>query len=54
MKRERRAFAGYRDHELLAVLDRLHFLDEFGAHLGVTRTYGRAAPGKRVVEATPD
>lgn len=54
MKRERRAFADYRDDELLAVLDRLHFLDEFGAHLGMTRTYGRATPGKRVVEATPD
>jgi transposase len=54
VKRERRAFADYRDEELLAVLDRLHFLDEFGAHLGMTRTYGRAAPGQRVVEATPD
>ena len=54
MKRERRAFADYRDEELLAVLYRLHFLDEFGAHLGMTRTYGRAAPGQRVVEATPD
>jgi len=54
VKRERRAFADYRDDELLAVLDRLHFLDEFGAHLGMTRTYGRATPGKRVVEATPD
>lgn len=54
MKRERRAFVDYRDDELLAVLERLHFLDEFGAHLGMTRTYGRAAPGQRVVEATPD
>ena len=54
MKRERRAFVDYRDGKLLAVLNRLHFLDEFGAHLGMTRTYGRAAPGKRVVEATPD
>ncbi len=54
MKRERRAFVDYRDDALLAILDRLHFLDEFGAHLGMTRTYGRAAPGQRVVEATPD
>jgi transposase len=54
VKRERHAFVDYRDDALLAVLDRLHFLDEFGAHLGMTRTYGRAAPGKRVVEATPD
>lgn len=54
MKRERRAFADYREDELGPLLDRLHFLDEFGAHLGMTRTYGRAAPGKRVVEGTPD
>lgn len=54
MKRERRAFADYRDDELVPVLERLHFLDEFGAHLGMTRTYGRAAPGKRVGEGTPD
>jgi transposase len=32
---------------------RLKFLDESGAHLGLTRLYGRAAPGQRVVEATP-
>ena len=54
MKRERRAFVDYRDDELVPVLERLHFLDEFGAHLGMTRTHGRAAPGKRVVEGTPD
>ena len=54
MKRERRTFVAYRDDELLPILERLHFLDEFGAHLGMTRTYGRAAPGQRVVEATPD
>ncbi len=54
MKRERRTFGDYRDDELRPVLERLHFLDEFGAHLGMTRTYGRAAPGRRVVEGTPD
>jgi transposase len=54
VKRERRAFVNYREDELAALLDRLHFLDEFGAHLGMTRMYGRAAPGKRVVEGTPD
>jgi transposase len=54
VKRERRAFGAYREDELLPILERLHFLDEFGAHLGMTRTYGRAAPGQRVVEATPD
>jgi transposase/uncharacterized protein YnzC (UPF0291/DUF896 family) len=31
----------------------LKFLDESGAHLGLTRLYGRAAPGQRVMEATP-
>ena len=30
----------------------LKFIDEFGAHLGMTRLFGRAAPGERVVEAT--
>jgi transposase len=30
------------------------FVDESGAHLGMTRLYGRAAPGQRVVEGTPD
>ncbi len=38
---------------LQAVLKHLKFLDEMGAHLGLTRLYGRAAPGQRVVEATP-
>src|SRR5689334_23538416 len=32
--------------------NKLHFLDEIGTHLGLTRLYGRAAPGERVVEAT--
>lgn len=31
----------------------LKFIDESGAHLGLARLYGRAAPGERVVEATP-
>lgn len=35
------------------LLKRLKFLDESGAHLGLTRLCGRAAPGQRVVEATP-
>jgi transposase len=54
VKRKRRAFVGYRDDALLPLLERLHFLDEFGAHLGMTRRYGRATPGQRVVEGTPD
>jgi len=32
---------------------RLKFIDESGVHLGLTHLYGRAAPGERVVEATP-
>jgi transposase/uncharacterized protein YnzC (UPF0291/DUF896 family) len=35
------------------VVKRLKFIDESGAHLGLTRLFGRAAPGQRVVEATP-
>jgi transposase len=33
---------------------RLKFCDESGVHLGLTRRYGRAAPGRRVSEGTPD
>lgn len=54
VKRARRAFVAYRADKLRAWWARLHFLDEFGAHWGMTRTYGRAAPGQRVVEGTPD
>lgn len=35
------------------LVKRLKFLDESGANLGLTRLCGRAAPGQRVVEATP-
>jgi transposase len=31
----------------------LKFLDEIGANLGLTRLFGRAAPGERVVDASP-
>lgn len=54
MKLAREAFVTSRAVELRPLLARLHFLDEFGAHLGMTRTYGRAAPGQRVAEGTPD
>lgn len=33
-------------------LEHLKFIDECGVHLGMTRLFGRAAPGERVVEAT--
>jgi transposase len=35
------------------LVKRLKFIDEIGATLGLTRLFGRAAPGERVVEATP-
>ena len=34
-------------------LDRLVFLDEFGAATNMQRTHGRAAPGERVAAAVP-
>jgi transposase len=53
VKQLRAAFAVRVSTELAALLSRLKFLDEFGVNLGLTRLYGRAAPGERVVEATP-
>lgn len=35
------------------MIKHLKFLDESGVNLGLTRLFGRAAPGPRVVEATP-
>jgi transposase len=35
------------------LVKRLKFIDEMGTNLGLTRLYGRAAPGERVVETTP-
>jgi len=35
------------------IVEHLKFIAESGAHLGLTRLYGRAAPGERVIEATP-
>lgn len=49
----RAAFVGRIKAELAVFLPRLKFLDEFGVNLGLTRLYGRATPGERVVEATP-
>lgn len=36
-----------------AIVEHLKFIDESGVNLGLTRLFGRAAPGQRVVEATP-
>jgi transposase len=35
------------------VIQRLKFIDESGANLGLTRLFGRAAPGERVIDASP-
>jgi transposase len=41
-------------HEIaLYAVKHLKCIDESGAHLGMTRLFGRAAPGQRVVDATP-
>jgi transposase len=53
VKRLRATFAVRVTEELADLLRRLKFLDESGVNLGMTRLYGRAAPGERVVEATP-
>jgi transposase len=35
------------------MVERLKFLDEAGSNLAMTRLYGRAAPGERVVDSAP-
>lgn len=49
----RRTFSAQVRQELQAWVKHLKFLDEIGTTLGLTRLFGRAAPGERVVEATP-
>lgn len=46
-------FAARVNGALGLMAQRLRFLDECGVHLGLTRLFGRAAPGERVVEGTP-
>ncbi len=53
MKRLRREFNAEIRASAGNLLEHLKFIDEFGVHLGLTRLFGRAAPGERVVEATP-
>jgi len=43
----------YEAEVLRFVLERLKFLDEAGSNLAMTRLYGRAQPGQRVVESVP-
>jgi transposase len=49
----REQFASEQLPELSALAKRLKFVDESGAHLGLTRLFGRAARGERVHEGTP-
>ncbi len=53
MKRARREFHAEIRAPAGEMLEHLKFIDECGVHLGLTRLFGRAAPGERVVEATP-
>ena len=54
MKTLRQDFVVHVQTELSDLLSHLQFIDESGLHLGFTRLYGRAAPGERVTEGTPD
>lgn len=49
----RQDFQEHVREELCPLAEHLKFIDESGAHLGLTRLYGRATPGERVSEATP-
>jgi transposase len=53
VRRLRSQFKKRRTDEWLSILRRLKFVDESGVHFGLTRLFGRARPGQRVVEATP-
>jgi transposase len=52
VKRLRRDYCGQIRDASTTLVEHLKLIDEFGAHLGMTRLFGRAAPGERVVEAT--
>jgi hypothetical protein len=52
VKRLRKDFCAQIRDASTTLAENLKFIDEFGAHLGMTRLFGRAAPGERVVEAT--
>jgi transposase len=48
----RQNFQRHVRNRLQRVAKHLKFIDESGTHLGLTRLFGRAAPGERVCEAT--
>lgn len=54
MKALRHAFHTRITDELSYLLKHLKFIDESGRNLGMTRLFGRAEPGVRVDETTPD
>ncbi len=53
VKRLRREFAERNTQEFSPLIQHLKFIDESGVNLGLTHWFGRAAPGRRVVEAVP-
>jgi transposase len=53
VQQQRAAFVEKVDQEWAGLIQRLKFIDEIGANLGLTRLFGRAAPGERVVDASP-
>ena len=52
MQQLRQAFQAGVIQNLRSIATHLKFIDESGAHWGLTRLFGRAAPGVRVDEAT--
>jgi transposase len=52
VKRLRKDFCEQIRDAATTIAEHLKFIDELGAHWGMTRLFGRAAPGQRVVEAT--
>jgi len=53
VQRVRKAFQKKIQAPLRQIAAHLKFIDESGANLGLTRAFGRAAPGERVSEGTP-
>jgi hypothetical protein len=51
---QRAAFAVWINTELVGLLPRLKFLDEFGVNLGLTRLYGRVSGWSRPRSARRD
>ncbi len=52
VKRLRKDFCVQIRDASTTLAEHLKFIDECGTHLGMTRLFGRTAPGERVVEAT--